>query len=55
LLTVRAAISSARSLLMPRFFPDALIFSYCRLRFALFTPRGGMQTPPAANEQQEMC
>jgi hypothetical protein len=28
LLTVRAAISSARSLLMPRFFPDSLMCLY---------------------------
>jgi hypothetical protein len=48
LLTVRAAISSARSLLMPRFFPDCLMCLYCRLRLLLFTPRGGMAHPPHA-------
>jgi hypothetical protein len=42
LLTVRAAISFARFVLRPSFFSDSLMCSYCRLRFALFTPRGGI-------------
>ena len=40
LLTVRAAISSARGL--PRFSSDSLMCSYWRLRLELLTPRGGM-------------
>src|SRR5688572_29305804 len=52
LLTVRAAISFARFVLRPFFFADSLMCSYCRLRFALFTPRGGISVlrrswPPA--------
>jgi hypothetical protein len=46
LLTVRAAISSARSSLVPRCSTESLMCSYCRVRFALFTPRGGMPVPP---------
>jgi hypothetical protein len=42
LLTVRAAISFARFVLRPSFFSESLMCSYCRLRFALFTPRGGI-------------
>jgi hypothetical protein len=49
LLTVRAAISSARSLLRPRRFADDLMCSYCLCRF-LLTPRIGIVassfTPP---------
>jgi hypothetical protein len=44
LFTVRAAISFARFVLLPRFLADSLMCSYCRLRFALFTPRGGMDS-----------
>jgi hypothetical protein len=46
LFTVAAAIRFAVLLLRPLFFADALIFSYCRVRFALLTPRGGMSRPP---------
>jgi hypothetical protein len=43
LLTVRAAICSALSLLMPRRRPDALMCSYWRPRLLPFlTPRGGI-------------
>jgi hypothetical protein len=42
LFTVRAAISSARPL--PRACSDSLMCSYCRFRFALLTPRGGMRS-----------
>jgi hypothetical protein len=42
LFTVAAAISFARLVLLPRFFADALMCSYCRARFALFTPLGGI-------------
>src|SRR5215207_3830129 len=42
LLTVRAAISSARSSPTPRSSSESFTCSYCRLRFALVTPRGGM-------------
>ena len=44
LFTVRAAISLARFVLLPCFRADSLMCSYCRFRFALFTPRGGMDT-----------
>jgi len=47
LLTVRAAISSARFSPTPRSSSESLMCSYCRLRLALFTPRGGIQTPRA--------
>jgi hypothetical protein len=40
LFTVRAAISSARGL--PRASSESLMCSYCRFRFGLFTPRGGI-------------
>jgi hypothetical protein len=42
LLTVRAAISSALSVLAPRSLAESLMCSYWRSRFALFNPRGGM-------------
>jgi hypothetical protein len=42
LFTVAAAMRLAVALLRPCFFAEALIFSYCRVRFALFTPRGGI-------------
>jgi len=44
LFTVRAAISSARSLLMPRRRPESLMCSYCLPRLLpLLTPRGGIR------------
>jgi hypothetical protein len=46
LFTVRAAISLARLGLLPRLRADCLIFSYWRLRFGFFTPRGGIFSPP---------
>src|SRR3954447_6864136 len=43
LLTVRAAISSARSSDVPRSFALSLMCSYCRARLVPFlTPRGGI-------------
>jgi hypothetical protein len=50
LFTVRAAISFARRVEPPRFFTDALTCSYCRFRFGLFTPLGGIARsfPPGA-------
>lgn len=51
LFTVRAAISSARSVLMPRRRPDALMCSYCRARLLPdFTPRGGISPPCCERE-----
>jgi hypothetical protein len=47
LFTVAAAIRLAVAVLRPLFFAEALIFSYCRVRFALFTPRGGIEPPLA--------
>jgi len=43
LLTVRAAISFARP--PPRFWIERLMCSYCRFRFGLFTPFGGIALP----------
>src|SRR5215208_2457513 len=46
LLTVRAAISSARSVETPFSLALSLMCSYWRARFVpFFTPRGGMQAP----------
>src|SRR5437867_5189632 len=46
LLTVRAAISSARSVEAPRSLALSLTCSYWRARFVPFlTPRGGMRNP----------
>jgi hypothetical protein len=42
LLTVAAAIRFAVAVLRPLFLAEDLIFSYCRVRFALLTPRGGI-------------
>jgi hypothetical protein len=43
LFTVRAAISSARSVDAPRDLTDSLTASYCRARLVpFFTPRGGI-------------
>jgi hypothetical protein len=53
LLIVRAAISSARSLLMPRRRPDALMCSYCRPRLLPgLTPRGGICLLPRATARK---
>src|SRR5437879_3297464 len=46
LLVVAAAIRSATLFERPRAVSLRLMSSYCRLRFALFTPRGGMCAPP---------
>ena len=46
LFVVAAAIRSAVLLERPRAVSLRLMCSYCRLRFALFTPRGGIRTPP---------
>jgi hypothetical protein len=46
LLTVRAAISSARSSPTPRSSSESLMCSYCRFRFGFVTPRGGIPRPP---------
>src|SRR5947209_17067175 len=47
LLTVRAAISSARLSLDPRSSCESLMCSYCRARLVPFlTPRGGTVKPP---------
>jgi hypothetical protein len=43
LFTVRAAISFERRRLAPRVRAELLMCSYCRLRFGLFTPLGGMR------------
>jgi hypothetical protein len=43
LLVVAAAMRLATFVLFPRFFADFLIFSYCRFRFGLFTPLGGIR------------
>src|SRR6185295_6849793 len=45
LLTVRAAISSARSSPAPRSSSESLMCSYCRALFDPFTPRGGLGDP----------
>ena len=54
LFTVAAAISFARRGLRPRCCSDSMMCSYCRTRFALRTPRGGIQLsscpPPNAGE-----
>jgi hypothetical protein len=42
LFTVAAAIRLAVAVLRPCFLAEDLIFSYCRVRFALLTPRGGI-------------
>jgi hypothetical protein len=42
LFVVAAAMRFATFALLPCFFAEALIFSYWRVRFLLFTPRGGM-------------
>jgi hypothetical protein len=42
LFTVAAAICLARAVLRPCFCSDSLMCSYCRARFRLFTPVGGM-------------
>jgi hypothetical protein len=42
LFVVAAAMRFAVAVLRPCFLADALIFSYCRFRFALFTPFGGI-------------
>ena len=52
LLTVAAAISLARLVLRPRFFAEALMCSYWRARFALFTPRGGIRS--SSNEDPKV-
>ena len=46
LLTVRAAISSARPSPTPRSCSESLMCSYCRFRFGFVTPRGGIPRPP---------
>jgi hypothetical protein len=46
LFVVAAAIRLAVAVLRPCFLTDALIFSYCRVRFALFTPLGGIAILP---------
>jgi hypothetical protein len=55
LLVVAAAMRFAAAVLRPCFFADALIFSYCRVRFALFTPRGGMVQFLLVSGQQDPC
>src|SRR2546423_312907 len=46
LFVVAAAIRAATLPERPRADSLRLMCSYCRLRFALFTPRGGMRAPP---------
>src|SRR4029078_3416046 len=55
LLTVAAAIRLAVLALRPWLFADFLIFSYIRLFFAPFTPRGGMCVPPTEGGEQNPC
>lgn len=43
---VAAAIREATFSLRPRAFALFLICSYCLLRLGLFTPRGGVRSPP---------
>jgi hypothetical protein len=55
LLTVAAAIRFAVFALRPRPFADFLIFSYIRLFFAPFTPRGGIQTSNRHSMEQSIA